>query len=104
MSSNSQRRFYSLRWVFLLLELLCLYFLFNCLFMLPGPYAGTRGVLIVISAVLAILFGFTSAKLFDIDGKPDQANRYFLAPPVVISLFSISVAIVLIGIGYLLTR
>jgi len=94
------------KWLLFGVELFLLWVLCNTLFLVPGPYRGDRGIIIVVSAVLAALVSWTSGRLFQrtsTDGAP-SLGKTFSSPPVVICIFVLAVATVVMSMAILATR
>ncbi len=94
------------KWVLFGVELFLLWVLCNTLFLVPGPYRGDRGIIIVVAAVLAALVSWTSGRLFQrtsTDGVP-PLSKTFSSPPVVICIFALAVAAVVMTVTILASR
>jgi hypothetical protein len=92
------------KWILFGVEIFLLWVLCNTLFLVPGPYRGDRGIIIVVSAVLAALVSWSSGRLFQrtsTDGAP--LSKTFSSPPVVICIFVLVVATVVMTVAILAT-
>ena len=94
------------KWILFGVEIFLLWVLCNTLFLVPGPHRGDRGIIIVVSAVLAALVSWASGRLFQrtsTDGAP-SLSKTFSSPPVVICIFVLVVATVVMTVALLATR
>lgn len=93
------------KWLLFALELFLLWVLCNTLFLVPGPYRGGRGIIIVSSAVLASLVSWGSGRLFQrASAEVASVGKTFSSPPVVICIFVLVVATVVMTVAILATR
>jgi hypothetical protein len=94
------------KWLLFGVEIFLLWVLCNTLFLVPGPYIGDRGAIIVVSAVLATLVAWTSGRLFQrtsADRAP-SLSKTFSSPPVAICIFVLAVATVVMTVAILASR
>ena len=94
------------KWLLFGVEIFLLWVLCNTLFLVPGPYRGERGIIIVVAAMLAALVSWTSGRLFQrasTDGAP-SLSKTFSSPPVVICTFVLAVATVVMTVALLASR
>ena len=107
LNPDHPRRVYKfLRWPLLGLEIYSLFVFCNCLFLVPAPYMGVRGLMIAISALLALGSAWASGRMFlssSLDG-PSSRTKIFSTPPVIICMVIMSVAafifaLALLGMG-----
>ena len=94
------------KWLSFGVEIFLLWVLCNTLFLVPGPYRGERGIIIVVAAVLAALFSWASGRLFQriSTGGAPSLSKTFSSPPVVICIFVLVVATVVMTVALLATR
>jgi hypothetical protein len=94
------------KWILFGVELFLLWVLCNTLFLVPGPYRGDRGVIIVVSALLAALVSWTSGRLFQRTsaGSTPALGKTFSSPPVVICIFVLAVATAVMVVAILATK
>jgi len=94
------------KWLSFGVELFLLWVLCNTLFLVPGSYRGERGIIIVVSAVLAALVSWMSGRLFQrtSTGDSPSLSKTFSSPPLVICIFVLVVATVVMTVALLATR
>ena len=105
-TSRSTRAVRLFKWLSFGVEIFLLWVLCNTLFLVPGPYRGERGIIIVVSAVLAALVSWASGRLFQrasTRGVPSPSSL-FSSPPVVICIFVLAVTTVVMTVALLATR
>jgi hypothetical protein len=83
-----------------------LYFLFvfcNCLFLVPEPYIGMRGLFIAISAVLAAGFALAAGKIWRLVsiGNTTPSGKIFTTFPVVFCIAILSLAALIFALASL---
>lgn len=103
---QSRRRFLrTLKWLSFGLELFLLWVLCNSLFLVPGPYAGPRGLMIGGAALLSTGAAWISGRMFHGSGNGSVPFRGVLStPPAVICMFVVCVAATVMAMAVLANR
>jgi len=63
------RRFRVIKWLMVAVDVCLFFVLLNALFLVPGPYLGERGVIIVMAATLSGIVSWICARMFGADGS-----------------------------------
>jgi hypothetical protein len=102
---RSVRAVLFLKWLMFVVEIFLLWVLCNTLFLVPGPYAGERGLIIAVTAPLAAAVAWTSGRLFQSSSTNESASlgKILSSPPVVICIFVFCVASIVMAVSVLAT-
>jgi len=98
------RTFRFLKWLLFMVEIFLLWVLCNTLFLVPGPYKGERGVIIIVAALLAAVAAWGSGRMFGSETAPFSLRKTLSTPPVVICIFVLTVASVVMIVAILANR
>jgi len=97
-------KFRFLRWVLFVIEIFCLWVLCNTLFLVPGPYRGERGIIIVVAALLAATIAWCSGKMFNASKTPSPTSKTISTPPMAICIFVLVVAAIVMTVAVFANR
>lgn len=90
--------FVMIRWALLVVEMPLIWVVLNSLFLVPGPYNGSRSVIIVGAAVLAGIVAWASGRMFRAEKEAVKSAKLVHTPPIVICTFVLVVAAGVIGL------
>jgi len=86
-----------MKWMLFLLSLLCLWFAFGFIFLLPGARSDGRLGVGILSIVLGSLCAWVSSRSFAAKkgGSKPSWEQVLMAPPMVICLFALFILLVI---------
>jgi hypothetical protein len=85
-------------------EIFLLWVLCNTLFLVPGPYKGERGVIIIVTALLAAVVAWGSGRMFGPKNTPSSLGKTLSTPPAVICIFVLAVTAVVMVVAVVANR
>jgi hypothetical protein len=92
------------KWLLFAVEIFLLWVLCNTLFLVPGPYKGERGVIIIVAALLAGIVAWGSGKMFGSQNATPSTGKTLTTPPAVICIFVLVIAAVVMVVAILANR
>jgi hypothetical protein len=103
-SDTPTRTFRFFKWLLFAVEIFLLWVLCNTLFLVPGPYKGERGVIIIVAALLAAVVAWGSGRMFVPENAPSSLPKSLSTPPAVICIFVLAVAAVVMVVAIFANR
>jgi hypothetical protein len=98
------RTFGFFKWLLFAVEIFLLWVLCNTLFLVPGPYKGERGVIIIVTALLAAVVAWGSGRMFGLKNTPSSLGKTLSTPPAVICIFVLAVTAVVMVVAVVANR